>query len=223
MINDMNKDQLFSSINQHQKLQVIGPMPFDETELDGDCPTICVDGGARHAKNLDTERIYIIGDADSFPDSEQFHHLLKQDKDISDLGFILQNLAPEIQKLALFGFTGGRLDHQLFVLGELDQFSMRTGALLVMDSQFIFPKKVNDNFSFEGSYQGIFSVGTYRATPITLRGNIKYALEAQLMQPHSSQGLSNLASGSFQVFAPDNFWLYFDNKPSIKDFFKQER
>lgn len=208
----MNKSQLFSSINQHQKLQVIGPMLEDKNLISLDCPTIYVDGGAKYQVQNHLHPTYLIGDADSHPYPDQFHYLLSPDKDVSDLGFVLQNLTAQNCQLSLLGFIGGRLDHQLFVLGEVQAYSKRTGNLIILDDQLIFPAKLDQTHYLECQYTGIFSVGCYQPTTISISGAVKYPLHQIELIPHSSFGLSNQSTGSFQIKAMQNFWVYFENK-----------
>jgi thiamine pyrophosphokinase len=209
----MENQQLFQDINKHPIIQILGPMDCDTRQLKNGLPTVFVDGGAKYRSNISPSASYTIGDADGHLDKADFDHVLPQNKDISDLGFILSSLEGQ-KTIFMEGFTGGRLDHQLFVYGEVHQFIKSSGSQVIIDQNMYWPgsnpglNKEENLFSEQITFEGTFSVGCLEETLINISGDCDYPLENFSLSPLSSRGLSNVAKGEVIIKANKPFWIY---------------
>lgn len=180
---------------------VLGPMGPEIPAALLDFPTLGIDGGANFASKLDLW----VGDRDSLEAEVEalYQYEFPAQKDFSDLalGLSLFN-QKHSYKLHLWGFRGGRLDHELFNLGEALRFleTHPESQILIYgpDGKIYFHVLGEGNWAFE--YQGLFSVGTLKKSLIKIKGECDYPLlkETPLL-PLSSHGLSNRARGRVEV------------------------
>ena len=180
-------------------LTVIGPLAKSLPKPSH--PTIFVDGGAK----LDFRRSGLrVGDGDS--STLDLDVRLPFEKDISDLGFVLQSLPLTVKDIYMIGFLGERRDHEWINLGESHRFlRMRKQTQIFFDESGTFFS--SGEFDFE--IQGLFSLLTFSPTLIQMTGACRYPLpEAKLIHPLSSHGLSNEGNGfiHFQCDQPALIW-----------------
>lgn len=155
--------------------------------------TIYVDGGSRYKScSSSSWPVISLGDGDS---GKALDEVLPVEKDYSDLAFVLRELPAHIDFLRLFGFLGGRRDHELVNLGEVHQFLRRrpqARADFFSDSLSI----VGFSGRIELEAHGVFSLLVLESTAVTLSGACKYRLDGSaVLEPASSHGLSNEGSG----------------------------
>jgi thiamine pyrophosphokinase len=189
----------------------VGPMGPEAPIQLSDLPTIAVDGGAHFIENPSVW----VGDADSFPGEVKASHIYKHpiEKDFSDLALAFSLLQDQRHyKIHLWGFVGGRKDHELFNLGE---------SLNFLDSHqecqvFVYGTNGKIEFQLIGAGQwkfthaGIFSLGSLKKTTVRLTGDCKYQIKKPyVLSPLSSFGLSNFASGEITLENSGPVFIYY--------------
>jgi len=173
-------------------------------------PTLAVDGGASFVPNIDVW----IGDNDSYLEriDSKNAFLFSPDKSQSDLALALSLFEnTNAYTLHLYGFLGGRRDHELFNFGEifLHLLTNNSHRIILYEGeipQFIFFGSGNQEFE----HHGRISIGTLYPQNITLEGDLSYTGSLDFL-PLSSLGLSNQASGPFKVVASKPFFIFLDN------------
>lgn len=203
---------IFNQICENSVLQIIGPLISKNTEISMELPTIFIDGAAK--LNQKPNRHWVIGDADGHLIKDDFDILLPTEKDQSDLCFCLDQLQKHSNKshlLIFHGFSGGRYDHDLFVLGDALNFLENSASMILMtERQFILS---HQSLAFE--YQGLFSVGSLNKNKVSISGKCQYPLQDSEIKPFSSHGLSNQSHGNVEIQAQSPFWIYFDKMDNI--------
>jgi len=193
----MKWPEFLKQIESASHITLIGPLygrPHRPTT-----PTVYVDGGVQFLQTDLSEHLptTAVGDGDSGEPS-RLNQLLPQDKNHSDLAYVLSNLPNTIQKLDLFGFLGGRRDHELIGLGELHHYLTAAPHF----RQVHLDDKVTA-FScgqLEIDLQGTFSLVVFETTSIKLTGACRFPLPAPTeVKAVSSHGLSNEGSGPVSI------------------------
>jgi thiamine pyrophosphokinase len=199
---------------QINEIVLVGPLGPDIIHPLSVLPQIAIDGGERfaHAPFL------WVGDGDSLrrdPESPQIVKLNPK-KDMSDLAYTYELLQKHpLQKIHLWGFLGGKLDHELFNLGEASLYLLeRTQTQLLYYKEEITPVlSFYSPGSWEFSFHDSFSLGVIHQSQITLQGEIEYPISHQkTLRPLSSLGLSNKAQGKFLVESTAPFFIMRDSK-----------
>ncbi|MBC7429071.1 MAG: hypothetical protein H7336_10695 [Bacteriovorax sp.] len=193
-----------------QTLIIVGPMKFPWKVLKNflsvpDVRLIFIDGGSVHAEKFRKKTPHLLkqavfaGDGDS---SKRAMTLKKTSQNSSDLAFVLSKLkgnsAPEICLMA--GFLGGRIDHQLFNLGEialyLKDFAKHNAPLIQVDDKIVFVGAGTHTAFF----QGRFSLASFESNQIKITGDCDYKSKNWLsIPPLSSRGVSNLGFGEIKI------------------------
>lgn len=185
-------DKFLSIINE--QVQIIGPMSFDRSLVKPDIPTIIVDGGLDHRMKF--QELFCVGDGDSCSNelSDKIDIRLEVEKDFSDLAFALKLLDQHlVNSIILFGFLGGRRDHEYFNIFESYSFLKKNANKTICFENDII---IFGAGKYELDHQGLFSISTLEVNQISLGGLIKYEFNGEL-EPYKSHGLSNQALGSF--------------------------
>lgn len=172
---------------------------------------IAVDGGARYTPHIDMW----TGDSDSYsgqPIAPQCYPLSRE-KSKSDLGHALDLMThlPNLD-IHLWGFLGGRRDHELINFGEVAHFSKTKDYLLASfyASNGNIEAKICSRGSWSFDHIGTFSVISFEEVKLQIRGQCKYLLEEPAqVRPVSSQTLSNEAYGIFDIISDKPFIVLF--------------
>jgi thiamine pyrophosphokinase len=198
-------------LSNAQSWTVIGPMgPQLSHDLTAH-PILAVDGGASFTSKIDVW----TGDQDSLKTNLVCAHqlLLKPNKDFSDLASAFQILSKTKGEIFhLWGFLGGRLDHELFNIGEALRFiSQRPGQKI---SFYNYDGKIQVQVFGQGIHQftraGTFSVATLAKTKFKLTGQCRYQItEFTEISPLSSFGLSNHGDGLMTLESSDPVFVLF--------------
>lgn len=200
--------KLPTSLQDKLEWNIVGPIcPSSPANT---FPTLAVDGGARFVPNFDLW----IGDNDSYLekiDSENAF-FFPSDKDHSDLSLALSLfINTNAYTLHLYGFLGGRRDHELFNLGEISSH-----LLTKTDNKVFIYEGEKLEFIFVGAgthdfdHHGLISIGTLFPQKLSLQGQLSYTGESNFAAL-SSLGLSNKASGPFKISATQPFFIYLDH------------
>jgi hypothetical protein len=178
-----------------------------------------VDGGVRIKKDmqglgLKPEQCLSLGDGDSAELALDL--MLPPDKDYTDLTVALAilgrwNAAKKIIKA--WGFYGGRLDHQLVVMGNFSHWlEQRNGDCRIE----LFTSLQDDTPSHiclpagthHLSIHGVFSLISLLPNEIQITGSCLYQLKKPIaVKPMSDLGLSNKGHGMIQIICHSPLWL----------------
>lgn len=176
---------------------IVGPMGPALPDFFLRHPVMAVDGGAHFTS---AHQVW-IGDSDSYRENPAVPHVfrLPEDKNASDFAYALNLFDRQVNyTFHLWGFSGGRKDHELFVWGEimayLDQHPESKCILYGKDG------KVETHFMGPGHWKfqqkGTFSLGALRKVRVRLTGEVKYPIQKESWLPIlSSWGLSNIGLG----------------------------
>ena len=148
-----------------------------------------------------SEFVFSVGDGDSLRGGG-LDKTLPIDKDHSDLAFVLGSLPSSVNRLSLYGFMGGRLDHELANLGEVFSFLKRlsAGRCDFYTSSAELGMVAWSGLTLSLPIHGLFSVFTFEAGPIQIRGSCRYPLDPPRdLMPLSSHGLSNEGHGQVHL------------------------
>lgn len=192
--------KLPNSLFQHTDLTLVGPLGPEVPAHLARFPVIAVDGGAGFVKSCDLW----IGDGDSatIPSEATQSIHLSPNKDFSDLAAALDLLGAKPRRLHLWGFIGGRRDHELINFGETFRFlAAHAGSEAFFyhgDNSVAF--HLLSSGSWELQLTGRFSLICLGSTTVSMTGECAYPLPApRTIGPLSSLGLSNEASGSIRL------------------------
>ena len=190
---------------------LVGPMlTQEEYELiPSDGPLLMVDGGADSLNKFDFKGCtshFKVGDGDSA--THDMDVKLPPKKDYSDLAYALTLLPKEIKKIKLFGFLGGRKDHELINFGEAHQYLLgkKTKTFLIFSEEFLFLSEGKWSLDGKGSSFSLMALDKPR---VSLRGKVEYEIEDMTpVEPLSSKFLSNYAHGDFELSCTSPVFLY---------------
>lgn len=190
---------------------LVGPMGPELPEELRRHPVMAVDGGAHFAR---TPEVW-IGDSDSYREvpgaGVQFP--LPENKDASDFSCALSLLREQKRLIIhLWGFSGGRKDHELFVWGEALRFLEEhpESRMIIYD-----PKgRVETHLLAQGQWrfqgEGTFSLGSLSKTRVRLTGAVRYPItQESWLPPLSSWGLSNVGSGEILLDTGGALFIHF--------------
>jgi thiamine pyrophosphokinase len=170
---------------------------------------IAVDGGARFVERFDLW----VGDADSIegdrPEGPRID--LLPEKDRSDLVHALESIQDPVRVLHLWGFLGGRRDHEWFNLGEVARWIANARGVQARFYDEQGEWKVAVLTEGEIDHEGVFSLGSIEPNRVRITGECEYPLsEWTELHPVSSHGLSNRAFGRVRVEADGPVILFFE-------------
>jgi thiamine pyrophosphokinase len=200
----------FSSSSQNE-IVIVGPLgPMVDSRF-SNLATLAVDGGAKWTQRIDLW----VGDADSLegPLPECKRILLDKNKSRSDLGFAWSEITENTKTIHLWGFLGGRRDHEWFNLGEVHQgLSTRPGTRAIFyDSTGRERVWMASSGVWSFVHQGLFSLASLVSNEVTLTGDCEYRLDQQTrIEPLSSLGLSNSSRGRFNIEASHPFLIFLE-------------
>jgi len=200
-----------SSLINKTEWVLVGPMGPDLPETLSQFPVVAIDGGAHH---LECPDIW-VGDADSYGKQISCKHIFRHppEKDLSDFALALSLFKiPRHYKLHLWGFLGGRRDHELFNFGEssrfLDRHSESEIIFYGLDGNIQFHFLGAGNWKF--SRHGLFSLGSLKSTLVKLKGDCKFPINKWLeITPLSSFGLSNEGYGEIILECQGPVFIYY--------------
>lgn len=180
-------------------LKIIGPF-YSGPRLKAE-NIIYVDAGT----NFKTSTFgFSVGDNDSY--SGFLDQTLSQDKNFSDLSYVLDCIKKPESVIELLGFRGGRADHDLMNLAEAHQFLKRTPESIV---HFDTEISAYSSGPCDLNFNGTFSVFAFEKVKIQFSGACKYKIEPEgSFRELSSQGLSNVAEGLVIIESNGPFFVF---------------
>jgi thiamine pyrophosphokinase len=200
-----------STLKTLNEWTIVGPMGPQVPSHLGEVPIMGVDGGAHFCDRLDVW----VGDADSYEEEISSPHIFKHptQKNQSDLALAFSLFVePLSYKLHLWGFLGGRRDHELFNLGEALTFLDNHPECQILfygeDGKMTFHLVGAGHWRF--SHHGLFSLGTLKKTFVKLTGQCQYPIiKGENISPLSSLGLSNVGRGDMSLTTEGALFLYY--------------
>lgn len=196
--------------NNQKTLIVVGPMKFPWSSLKSflrspNISLVFIDGGLSHlykfkAKTPHLLKNYVsMGDGDS---SNKVMTVKKSKQNVSDLAFLLSRIKGkmDLNKFVFVGFLGGRIDHQLFNLGELAQylkkFPKHNAPLIQLDDKIVFVGAGVYHVQIEGT----FSLAAFENNRIKITGDCQYEATSWIsLTTLSSRGVSNIGFGDIKI------------------------
>ncbi|EPZ49266.1 thiamin pyrophosphokinase, catalytic domain protein [Bacteriovorax sp. BAL6_X] len=192
-------------LKKTNKITIIGPMALTLPYII-DSPIIYVDGGLNHRPN-DDHAYLSIGDDDSNQTSDSLDIKLEVNKDYSDLTFALTLIPNNITEINLFGFLGGRLDHQMIALGSIHHFL----KVRKLQTKCNFEKKllVSSSGDFSFTHNGLFSLISLEEQDLKISGACDFPLSSEKkVRALSCLTLSNKASGEVLITSTLPIFIY---------------
>ena len=204
----MEKDQYIEKLSNSPEVTLIGPLytkgpeGFDHPHVFVDRGIIFKDEFAERAQ--DNYWDFSVGDGDSSP--LELDLTLNPDKDFSDLSFALSLLPKGLKKLNLWGFLGGRRDHEMINLGEVHHALLNRfpGAVVYFEDKILAK-----NGALEVNIKGTFSLVVLENTEVKMEGNLEYPLpDFTSLKPLSSHGLSNVGRGLIKIDSKGPYFIF---------------
>lgn len=172
-------------------MNIVGPLPLlvplpDEGEF------IFVDGGVRHRGKREGTS---IGDGDSAQVPMALP--LSTNKDFSDFAGALKLINSTAKHIALYGFTGGRWDHQLAIWFEIHHWLVgKKDVRVIIPPHFHF----FSSGEFELEIYGKFGIFIFSPTQVQLSGACQYQLcPNEELRALSSHGVGNQGQGVVKI------------------------
>ncbi len=198
----MFERELNRLIGESDRVCIVGPL-FDGDRTIRD-PAVFVDGGSRFRE---AGRGLSVGDGDSF--SGELDHRLPVVKDYSDLAFVLASLPGRVKRLDLFGFLGGRRDHELINLGETHRYLQQRRQNSVWFDSAVIGLSAG---IWRESVRGLFSLFAFEPTEITLTGACEYPIaKPRTLSAGCSLGLSNVGTGEVDLTVDGTVFLFLNH------------
>ncbi len=208
----MSLDEYLRRFENARRITLVGPLPPESgagagpDEVRPEEPLVWIDGGANHRDAGGSFRGgFAVGDGDSARGA--LDQYLPEEKDHSDLAYVLRNLPARFGEVALRGFLGARRDHELFNLGEVHRFlsAAKPPARAQFDDSVFGYSEGEWKFSADG----VFSLAAFEATEVQLGGACQYPLAAPTkIAPLTSLGLSNRGFGEITLRARGPVFIF---------------
>jgi thiamine pyrophosphokinase len=201
-----------SAYTHHKEWMLQGPMSSGDASFLSNLPKMAVDGGIAFCPSADIW----VGDLDSSPFTPKVKHQFRhpQDKALSDLSLALALFGHlNSVTLHLWGFLGGRKDHELFNLGEILHFleNKERAKVFLYDESSQIKFELFSSGEWDLTHHGTFSLGCLNECLVTLKGECIYQLSSPtLFKPLSSFGLSNKGFGQMKLTNSRACFIYKD-------------
>jgi thiamine pyrophosphokinase len=168
---------------------------------------ILVDGGVVCKKDVESIKHVSVGDGDSAPKDAKLDYVFPKEKDESDLALSFQYLPQGTIEVHMIGFTGERMDHFFANIGECYLHCQKRGiSFLFFEKNKIFAQV---STSLQMSYHGIVSAFTLVPQVAKMSGKLQYQGASVPLPKLSSKGLSNIASGEFEIKGSEPMIFFF--------------
>jgi thiamine pyrophosphokinase len=195
-----------SKVQQHKGVVLVGPMAKAFPVYHPLLPVLGVDGGS--GKAAAEKYDFTLGDGDSLASGLQLDLVFPVDKDASDLALALQHLPAGPLTIHLYGFWGGRFDHQVINLGELHARLLKDGGEVCFhtDSEYQVLGRPAGRHTL--TLQGLFSLFSPLPTLFSIEGACRFSLPPTRVESLSSRLLSNEGLGEVTLTADQPFFCY---------------
>lgn len=137
-----------------------------------------------------------MGDGDSHVG--KLDEQLNPNKDYSDLSYVLASLPAHFSEAGLFGFLGGRRDHEWANLGEAYAFLKQRHQSMQLHFESQISGFTAGQWQLEISEA--FSLLCLETARVKLTGECQYQLKQKTrLEPLCSHGLSNIGNGTITL------------------------
>ena len=205
----MEQNEFKVILNTVDEVTLVGPLLTKPPEKLNH-PFIYVDRGTHFRESirkLAVKGYYDISVGDGDSSILPLDINLPKDKDYSDLKFALDLLPNTIKRVNLWGFLGGRRDHELLNFGAIHNCLVKSFP----DTLFSFEDTVfgKNKGILKIDIKGTFSLVLFQKTEVKIEGNCQYKLpNFREILPLSSHGLSNFGNGEVIIEAKAPFFLF---------------
>jgi thiamine pyrophosphokinase len=182
------------------EIALIGPL--HNGDIITETAKIFVDGGSQFRNNNEGVS---VGDNDS--SVIPLDIVLNTKKDFSDLGYTLEHITENFEFINLYGFLGGRRDHELINYAEVGRFLESRSVETIV----CFENKVKafSSGKWEFKLEGTFSLFAFKPCNIKIIGACEYQIpELSPFSELSSFGLSNEASGAVTITSDGPIFIF---------------
>ena len=196
-------DSYFKHFAHCHSLYLIGPQAEPKVPISD--PVIFVDGGSNIREN---NMGISVGDGDSAVIQPDI--LLNPEKDFSDLFFALSLIPEHFSEIILAGFSGGRMDHYILNLGEINRFlkSRLNPCRVILDQQVLGFSAGRWEFQTDETFSLIF----FQQSNVSLTGQCKYHIPADTsVNAVSSFGLSNEGCGTISLDTSEPAFVFLNS------------
>ena len=184
------------------ELLLIGPMAqkqLPDVIAEKTAVHVAVDGGISAARDA----AVWFGDGDSGVRPAHIPSFLKTSQDMTDLAFALESLQDGAwRRLFLYGFSGGRQDHALANIGEVDA-AMRARPSFEQAVFYDTAGRVMRRHFTAGAQsfkcEGTFSVFALSSAVVSISGACEYPAHRVSLPVLSGRGVSNVGSGDVRI------------------------
>ena len=215
----MNVDNFLRKITDKQSLIILGPTKLSKHDLsvlksqNVDTPILIIDGGINHIDHSFKSKhkfILSVGDNDSNLTNQTLDILLDQQKDFSDLSYSLNLVSKAIihktLAITMLGFLGGRLDHEIINLGEINSFLKKIS--FNCDIQLSNKVLSTNNETINFVTKDTFSVISFEDILLSITGDCEYKLKSPIsIKALSSKTLSNQGFGEIRLQSNQVFFV----------------
>lgn len=168
-------------------------------------PQVAIDGGIAFAD----KPVLWTGDGDSGTAPKNTASFIKHDQNKTDLCFCLEGIQGwQWHELHLFGFLGGRRDHELANFGEVHaalKTRQKSSSAVFYDENGTASAFLYTAGEHKLSLHGRFSVLVLEPAQMTIAGACLFQAENLVLEPFSSRGISNEGFGQVKVHATQPF------------------
>jgi len=197
----MTLTKLLHNWNGLTKIIFIGPL-FSKKNIsfiEKDAGLVFIDGGSAFKSDFHSNKTqFFVGDGDSSHPDQYFDLKLSPQKDLTDLEVALSLLPDHLFELELWGFLGGRLDHELANYGAVAQFLIEREHTQIVS--FDQRQMLLSPGAHQLTLQGPFSLLALMETQLHLEGSLSYSTaEPITLLPFTGRGLSNISHGKFEL------------------------
>ncbi len=190
------------NVMQADELLLIGPMAqkrLPDVIAQKGALQVAVDGGIAAASHA----AVWFGDADSGTRPAHMPSFLKTSQDMTDLAFTLESLQDGAwRRLYLYGFAGGRHDHALANIGEIDA-AMRARPSFEQAVFYDAAGRVMRRHFTAGAQsfkcEGTFSLFALSPAVVSISGACAYPAHRMSLPVLSGRGVSNSGSGDVRI------------------------
>lgn len=194
-------------LSLNRQALLMGPMAlqFPDENLRRDKVLIGVDGGVW----IEYHSLYdvTLGDGDSLKTSLSLDHHYSTDKNESDLALALKLLPPDLYSLELWGFWGGRDDHQWVNLGEVFHWQNQSAIVTIYRPEKapirLFPAGVHKITSTH-----TFTLLSLEEAHFSIQGQCRWPLSRTKISKLSSHLLSNKGQGEMTIECDHKFFCF---------------